>query len=184
MGSTENYRYTEFDGLKAIEIPYQDRRTSMVVIVPKREEGEEIAPIEKITKGMDYKILGSILGTLSRSKSSRVRLTLPKFEFSYKRELSKDLRAQGLENLFTSSANFSGLSQSGSFKVGLLLQKTYIKVAEEGTEAAAVTSIGLEATSVPVRPDVTMTVDQPFLFVIYDKPTSAIHFVGTVKEPS
>ena len=108
------------------------------------------------------------------------KLFLPRFRIEYERILNDDLKALGMTDAFDDRlANFSRLSLGGLF-ISEVRQKTYIDVNEEGTEAAAV-------TVVTARPSdggpFYMRVDRPFLFVIRERQSGTILFVGKVVDP-
>src|SRR5262249_47972140 len=99
-------------------------------------------------------------------------VTLPKFSLSYERTLNDDLAALGMGIAFTGGADFSGLSSSPVF-ISYVKQKTFVDVNEEGREAAAVTNVALAASTPP-----QLDVDRPFIFVIRDRLSGTILFMG------
>jgi serpin B len=106
---------------------------------------------------------------------------MPKFKVEYSVELRDPLAALGMKAAFSAqSADFSGIAP-GIF-ISAVRHKTFVEVNEEGTEAAAVT--GAAATLSAVREIVDMTVDRPFLFLIEDKSTEMILFMGVVFNPA
>ena len=85
---------------------------------------------------------------------------------------------------FQDNADLSGISDTDRLKVSEVMHKTYLDVNEEGTEAAAVTGVGVGITSVqPRRKTFYMEVNRPFFFVIRDNSTQEILFVGVVRNP-
>jgi serpin B len=109
-----------------------------------------------------------------------INLTIPKFKSSYQKKLNETLIDLGLGNAFSANANFSGISDV-SLKISYVLQKTFIEVNEKGTEAAAVTVVGLENTS--NQPNKEMIINKPFLYTITEKETGSICFVGKIGMP-
>ena len=110
----------------------------------------------------------------------KVALTLPKFRFDTDMTLNTVLYGMGIKKAFSSSARF-GLMSETPVTVDQVRQKCFIEVNEEGSEAAAVTSIGLRLTSArPVEMAVDMTVDRPFLFALVDRDGGDILFLGRV----
>lgn len=93
---------------------------------------------------------------------------MPKFEINFGDELKPYFNKLGMIQAFTNSADFSGMSKSNDLKIGKIIHKTFIKVDEEGTEAAAVTAVVMKAKSIMPRPEkiIDMIVDHPFLFII------------------
>jgi len=93
---------------------------------------------------------------------------------------NKALQNLGLEIAFTDQADFSGISDTGTL-ISFVLQKTYIEVNEQGTEAAAVTAVGIGTTSIGL--EYQFILNRPFLFLITEKTTNAISFIGKVGKP-
>jgi len=111
----------------------------------------------------------------------KVVLNVPRFKMDYRRSLVDDLRALGMGIAFDAGqADFSGIADVSPERLYLtqVLQKTFVEVNEEGTEAAAATAVGVGVTSMPP----TFTVDRPFLFVIRERLSGTILFIGQVNE--
>ena len=109
---------------------------------------------------------------------------IPRFKLEYETDLIPALSALGMGIAFTRQANFSGLS-SIPVQIDQVKHKTFVEVNEEGTEAAAVTSIGIRTTSVmiPTEP-FNMVVNRPFFCAIRDNQTGTILFMGAIAEPT
>jgi serpin B len=107
---------------------------------------------------------------------------MPKFEFDYEKILNDQLNALGMTEAFIPfSADFSGITDEQIF-ISFVKQNTYVMVNEEGTEAAAVTTIGFENTS--VGPDTPFFfIDKPFVFAIRERTTNTLLFIGSVTNP-
>lgn len=126
-----------------------------------------------------------------KTAESRVKaqIILPKFSFDTSVEIVKDssiAKGMGLNFLFENDANFSLMATADSreSKVGLIKQNSRIELDEKGVKAAAVTIIGgIERTSMPRPPQVSLTVDRPFMFAIVEKSTKTILFTGSVVDP-
>jgi serine protease inhibitor len=86
-----------------------------------------------------------------------------------------------MEVAFTGGADFTGINPGGGLFISNVKHKTYVKVNEEGTEAAAVTSVEIGYESEPLL--FNLRVDRPFLFVIHDAHSSALLFVGKIVDP-
>ena len=114
------------------------------------------------------------------SAVSNYTIELPRFEFEFDRSLKEDLKAMGLELAFTEEADFSGISEI-DLLISDVIHKTYIKVNEEGTEAAAVTAVTMDVTS--AGPGSILRFDRPFLFAITENSSKSILFMGKVSEP-
>lgn len=110
-------------------------------------------------------------------------LQMPKYRLEYETIMNDPLIAMGMQSAFglTGDTDFTGLSPLGrDLYISEVKQKTFINVDEEGTEAAAVTSVGIGVTSAPP----TMTVDRPFLVVIRERFGGAILFIGRIGDPA
>jgi len=162
--------YTSEVGLQVAELPYGNEAFSMVVLLPGDGQGidnlmEQLTPEnwEKWT---------------SRLSSRTIDIKLPKFKLEYSRELIEDLKMMGMKVPFDSGlANFSNMSDADLF-IGLVKQDTFVEVNEEGTEAAAVTVVGMDYTSAGPSQPIYFHVNRPFIYVIKEKSTGAILFMG------
>ena len=105
---------------------------------------------------------------------------LPKFEFDTKYFMKETLSSLGMPTAFSGTANFSGMTLAEQLFIDQVIHQAYIKVDEEGTEAAAITSIGVSLTSMPQT--TYFRVDRPFIFVIRDHHSNTILFIGKVLE--
>ncbi|GAP95089.1 serpin family protein [Leptolyngbya sp. NIES-2104] len=168
-----NYRYFETNQFQAISLPYGDERLSMYVFLPK----SNLAAFQKSLTAQNWQ-------TWMKQFSAREgQIQLPRFKMDYDVELKEALSALGMGIAFDDAADFSGLSK-GTTKIDQVKHKTFVEVNEEGTEAAAVTSIGIVATSIRVPEEpFRMIVDRPFFSAIRDNQTGEILFMGTIVNP-
>lgn len=176
MSGAGDYRYYENQQFQAINLPYGDRRLSMYIFLPKKNSNLNT-------------FLGQLNPTnwnqwLSQFKSQKGTIELPRFKQEYEIELSKTLMALGLKTMFDANkADFANLT-SERVKVNSIKHKTFIEVNEEGTEAAASTSVGVGVTSAtPSSKPFSMIVDRPFFYAIRDNQTGIILFMGTIVDP-
>lgn len=169
MRSLEYYRAFEGRDEKVIELPYNDNKTSMIIVLP-NEMSKYTLDDEK------FKAL------TERLYSQKVNLELPKFTFETPTFELKDLLKQmGLKIAFTDTADFSGMREEKDLKIGTVLHKAKIIVNEKGTEAAAATVIGMVATCTSVSqpiPIMQFQVDKPFYYFIKDNATGSLLFMG------
>jgi serpin B len=100
-------------------------------------------------------------------------------------ELSKELKALGMTDAFTRSADFSGISASvvGKLAISAVIHKAFIDVNEEGTEAAAATAVMMVGSALRPGQPIEFRADHPFLFMIRHLPTGSIPFMGHVNSP-
>src|SRR5690606_38709912 len=108
-------------------------------------------------------------------------LSLPKFKFAYENTLNDELKRMGMDIAFTDRADFTGIADE-SLMLSEVKQKAFIEVNEEGTEAAAVTGVGVSVTSMPIVQNLTF--DKPFFFLIRENNCGLILFTGAVNDPS
>ena len=167
------YNYAEFQGCQFIELPYQGEEYSMFVVLP-----PEDMKIDAMLPYLNEKIYEEAVGMLAPVE---VKFRMPKLKVETEMLLNRTLQNMGAETMFTSAADLTGISESGPLAVSEVKQKCWLEVSEEGTEAAAVTSIGVRLTA--ARPDFnvkTMTVDRPYVFFIADKDSLDILFAGKI----
>ena len=130
---------------------------------------------------VDAGLLDEVVAGLERGE---VRLALPKFEFRFKASVADLLKALGMPTAFDpNTADFSGMSTDGALFISDVIHEAFIKVDEEGTEAAAATAVIMDLTSAPSEV-IELTVDRPFLFSLYDRATGEILFLGRVLNPA
>ncbi len=159
---------------RAIELPYGRKNFSMVVIVPNGTLGQFYQTFttetwNQITATLDNEMAQPV-GTI---------VSLPKFEFKYEKLLNSQLQSLGMTDAFVPYvANFSKMTDWEVF-VSFVKQNTFIKVDETGTEAAAVTTIGIGVVSMPPSFDA----NKPFVFAIRERTTNTLLFIGSVANP-
>lgn len=174
MWQSEKFRYSYDETFCMAEFPYGNEAFSMVVVLP--DEGQKLDEVlDKLT--FDYwKELNE------NACEQKLSVCFPRFELKYKKDLVDDMRAMGMKDAFNADmADFSAMSSSPLF-LGLLDQYTYIKVDEKGTEAAAVTVGGMldAAAPGPSTDILPFHMNRPFAFIIKEKSTGAILFMGKV----
>ena len=171
MSKTEYLNFVEYQGVQMVEIPYEGGRYAMYIVLP--------------AKGMDVDQLITYVNevlydqAISMLHSEKVRLTMPKLRLETSLILNKSLQRMGLKTAFTPAADLKGIA-GGPLVIDQEKQKCYIDVSEKGTEAAAVTSIGVRLTAVRPENIVTMTVDRPYLFFIADRTDGNMLFAGRI----
>ncbi|MCU0377374.1 MAG: serpin family protein [Bacteroidales bacterium] len=163
-------------GYRAIELPYGRTNFTMVVIVP---EGT----LPEFNTSFDTEKWNTITSAFDdQEKFGELTVYMPKFKFSYEKFLNDQLKSLGMVDAFIPDlANLSGISDA-SIYVDFVKQNTFVEVDEKGTEAAAVTTIGIETTSFPPKPQ-EFVIDKPFVFAIRERTTNALLFIGQVVNP-
>lgn len=172
MAKTERLNYAEYQGCQMVELPYQGGRYSMYVVLPAAGMG-----VDQMIPYINETLYDQAMGMMAPVK---VKLTMPKFKLETSLVLNKSLQEMGIRTAFTSAADFKGIAEMGALTLDQVKQKCYIEVSEKGTEAAAVTSVGVRLTSARPETMVTMNVDRPYLFFISDRTNGNILFAGKV----
>lgn len=177
MAIEHSFPYRQSADYEAVELPYGDKKYSMLAIRPK--EGKSVADI--LPQFRDPQIWKESFSSSSLS-SRKMFLSFPKFKFSYSNTLNDELAALGMGVAFSPAADFTGISTQGPLEISEVKHKTFIEVNEEGTEAAAVTSVGVVMTSMPAQP-LVVKFDKPFVFVIREVSSGLILFMGQLNNP-
>ncbi len=173
MSQTKSFGYAEGSGYQVVELPYDGREISMVILLP--EEGQ----FKGFEGSLDAALAASIVSDLAYRQ---VVLTMPKFEFESELGLGDTLAQMGMPIAFSAAADFSGITGDRSLLISGVLHKAFVSVDEAGTEAAAATTVGT-GTGMPPEP-VEVTLDRPFIFMIRDIETNAVLFAGRIADPS
>ena len=168
-------RYAQGEGYQAIELLYQGETAAMDIIVPDKGNFSDFESTLNVQK------LEEILSNMQ--PSGGMELGLPKFSFSADFDLKERLSAMGMSDAFDPArADFSGMTGGRDLYIDTVLHKAFVAADEKGTEAAAATAVIVMPTSA-MLPDVTLTIDRPFIFVIRDLPSGQILFIGRVLNP-
>jgi len=173
MHQTAHFHYLETKQLQAIRLYYR-APYCMEVYLPKKGVSLEDAA----------KLLQDASETLQvKGEEKKVALALPKFKFSYEKQLNDYFKQMGLSTCFTSSADFSRISNTPLF-VDFIKQNTFLAIDENGTEAAAVTTIGLAKMMFNPKKEevIPMTVDHPFVLFIRETSTNQVLFYGVIQD--
>ncbi len=176
MHKEQSLSYFANDDFQAVSLPYGDKVFSMTVILPKPE-----VYIDKLTAMLNNDNWNSWLLNFSNQRGS---LYLPKFKLEYALSLVDALKAMGMGVAFTpGKADFTGICEKETLFISEVKHKTFVRVDEKGTEAAAVTSVGMMTTGLPPQPAFVMRVDRPFIFVISENKAQSVLFMGKIVEP-
>ena len=176
MYQTDNFKYYEDTNFQYLQMNYKGNKISMLVILPKDKNGKTIYDFNIPTAKKIPNVINSL-------KTKEVKINFPKIELRTNYSLKKDLQKMGMKEVFTNNANFSKMDPKNKLKVSEIYHKTYLKVDEEGTEAAAATAIVIAGTtSVPLPPKV-FNANHPFAFIIKENKTGEILFIGKIVNP-
>ena len=165
--------YARTDTYQAVDLAYGNGAFTMTVLLPNAGTG-----IETLSASLTAEAWRALTSSFEKNE---VELWLPKFKLSYERLMNGDLAALGMVAPFEANvADFTNMSPLGrQLFISFVKQNTFVDVNEEGTEAAAVTATGIRATSLDPSVHI-MRVDRPFLFVIRERLTGTVLFMGKV----
>jgi serine protease inhibitor len=155
----------------AASLPYGQGLFRMTILLPGAEKN-----IDDVIAQMNET---SWVGWMGQLAETEMDLYLPRFELEYEKMLNDVLIALGMGDAFGAVADFTGINPAGGLFISKVKHKSYVKVNEEGTEAAAVTSVQIDGTA--MKPE--FRVDRPFVFVIHDIHTNAMLFMGKIVNP-
>ncbi len=174
--SDGEFPYAETSNYQAIELPYGGEAFAMTVVLPSEAIG-----IGPFVESLDAEAWAEIIAGLGEAE---LLVALPRFRLEYDRTLNDVLKALGMAVAFDeTAADFSRMHRDAlelQLHISRVKQKAFVEVDEEGTRAAAVTSVEVGVTSVPP----TFRADRPFLFAIRERLSGALLFTGVVRDPS
>jgi serpin B len=160
------------DGVQVLQLPYEGEDLSMLLLLPAARSG-----LEELEARLDVDLLEAFVASLDEHE---IEVFLPRFEFETELALVPVLTELGMPSAFGATADFSRMNGQRNLAITEVRHKAYIRVDEEGTEAAAATAVVIGETSLPP----VFRADRPFLFLIQDHVTGAILFLGRVVDPS
>jgi serpin B len=177
MSQSGNYQYYQNELFQALSLPYGEGRLSMLIFLPNQKVG-----LKRFYESLNAQNWEKWITQFAIKEGS---IVLPRFKLEYDISLSDALKALGMEVAFAPDrANFTGMTSNpaDSPHINQVKQKTLVEVNEEGTEAAATTSVEMNLISyAPER--FNMSVDRPFFCAIRDNQTGTILFMGSIVEP-
>lgn len=171
-GEVELNHY-EDDELQALELPYSGEELSMLILLPKENDG-----LDDMVDALSLDMLGDIREGMSEEK---VSVDFPKFKLETKYDLIPPLADLGIYHAF-GDADLSGMDGTKSLFISGVFHKAFVEVNEEGTEAAAATAV-VVSFSADSPQHIHFTADHPFLFVIQQRETGNILFMGSLSDP-
>lgn len=179
MYQSGDYSYFEDSDMQVVKLPYgKEKSMSMIIMLPK-----DTRSVEKLLSSLSSDYFDKYLLQMRVKKGD---ITIPKFKTEYSTSLISSFIELGAKDVFDSNkADLTKINKQENLFVSDALHKSYIDVNEEGTEAAAVTSIGISTTSMPVRDDYfEFVADHPFVYAIYDEALKGILFLGITQDPT
>ena len=175
MSQEGDYRYYESEKFQAVSLPYgKDGKISFYIFLPKNNSN-----LKAFYQNLNVENWEKWMTQFNNQKGF---IRLPRFKTDYDITLNDALKTLGMGEAFSNKANFSGMGKN--FAISQVKHKTFVEVNEEGTEAAAATSVGIVATSMRQEPEpFRMIVDRPFFCAIRDNQTGNVLFMGSIIEP-
>lgn len=175
MRQIADFNYHQDNNCEYLELPYGNDAFSMILMLP--NEGKTM---DETIEALDDESWSLITENMYGEK---INICLPRFKAECKYQLAEEvLPEMGMKIPLSSDADFSGISES-SLNISEVIHKTFIEVNEEGTEAAAVTSVGMMESAGPGEPQIIdYIVNKPFLFAIRENSTGVILFIGKIGE--
>ena len=176
MGIKSEFSYYENDFFQAVDLPYGQGDYSMIVFLPRWGKN-----IDSLIANLNPENFDS---WLSKFHTDSGKVCLPKFTLEYGIKLNDALKALGMSVAFDpNQADFTKMHPGGGLFISEVKHKTFVEVNEEGTEAAAVTSVGIAMSALPPPLPFEIVVDRPFVFLIKENLSGAILFMGKIVEP-
>ncbi len=163
---------------QAVSLPYEGKKQSMLIFLPnKGVDFERFRTKFKSDKWMQW---------LSLFQAKEVNLSLPRFKVQFSADLASTLKTIGMPEAFSDKADFSNMiAAPADLHIGKVVQKIYLDVEEEGTEAAAITEVEFTPRDLFFEKpkSVEFRVDHPFVFALVDDETKEVFFIGSIDKP-
>jgi serpin B len=180
MNRVGTYKHAKAEGAALLELPYQGNSASMYLVLPDKRDG--LAELERA-------LPAKLKALQAKLADERVLVSLPRFVIDPPAplQLAKPLQTLGMKQAFDpAKADLTGMANPTDPKdrlfISAVLHKAFVKVDEKGTEAAAATAIAVAAGAAPAKPT-AFNADHPFLFLIVDRGSGLILFIGRVTDP-
>ena len=168
MNQTASFKVGSSQSFVAVDLPYGNSAFTMTVVLP--NAGVDVNTVAASLSDASWNTLTQSLAV------QKTMLSLPRFKLTWSSVLNPELRALGMGVAFD-LADFTPMSPRGKeLIITKVIQKTFVDVNEEGTEAAAATSVGVGVTSAPPP----IRIDRPFIFVIRERLSGTILFIGKI----
>ena len=167
------FNYAQTEDLQILELPYKGDKISMLILLPTEN-------LDSIESSLTVEKLNGYKSQMKETKLSSI--SLPKFEFDSKYFMKNTLISLGMPTAFSDDADFSGMIGKKDLYISNVIHQAYVAVDEKGTEAAAATAVIMfESFAMPMN---IFRADHPFVFIIQDKDTGNILFLGRVVDPT
>ncbi|MDR1608195.1 MAG: serpin family protein [Deltaproteobacteria bacterium] len=174
LNQTDSWNYLAAEGAQILELPYGNGDYSFLMLLPEDKPGALLELEKKLT-------LENLNNWRENLKKERVKVSIPKFKTTWgANSLTQPLVELGLIAPFQPRADFSGFALDNQTVISDILQKAFVSLDESGTEAAAASAI-ISRTSIDLTP--RLLADRPFIFLIQEKSTNSILFLGRLADP-
>ena len=173
MHQDAEFNFMQDSQAQMVELPYTTGDLSMLFILPVSDAG---------IGGLEASLTADVLAQWCASLApvTDLSVTIPRFTFTSTFRLGEELRTLGMTAAFDpGAADFSGISSAAGLSIGDVFHKSFVRVNEEGTEAAAATGVTIGVVSLPP----SFFADRPFIFLIRHNRSGAILFLGRVMDP-
>ena len=174
-GDDARFNYAETDNIQLLEMPYDGKDLSMLIILPRENNLDNVESQITSTKLFEWK---------SMLNEQNVDIFIPKFKFEAKYFLVESLSNMGMPTAFTGAADFSEMDGTKTLLIDKVIHQAFVEVNEEGTEAAAATAVIIIKSSATIGYKKEFRADHPFIFIIQEKNTGNILFMGRVTDPT
>ena len=169
-----HYLHDRDSDIQVVDLPYGGLAYSMTILLPGSPQG-----VDSLVENMTH---AQWAGWVAALDSTSRQISMPKFRLEYELDMNDVLKSLGMSIAFSpDSADFTNMYAPGNVFISKVKHKTFVEVDEEGTEAAAVTSVEIGLTSAGPQP---IVIDRPFVFAIREKHSGTILFVGKILDPN
>ncbi|MBV8490539.1 MAG: serpin family protein, partial [Candidatus Eremiobacteraeota bacterium] len=177
MSRTGSIEYAQQDGWQVARLPYCcSNRFAMYVLLPK--DGTNVA------EGLQHLGSAGFDSAISGLQAQELLFEMPRYTATYKATLNDALKSLGMAVAFGDGADFGNLvAPPAKAAISQVNHRTFVRVDEAGTEAAAATSVGISLMAMRAPPPTSMIVDRPFVVAIRDDQTKQLLFLGTIVKP-
>ncbi|MFZ4455149.1 MAG: serpin family protein [Bacteroidales bacterium] len=169
--------YFKNEDVELVDLPFGNGAYSFTILLP-----NATTTLDNFAATFNESKWANLLKAIPNS-TTNLMLKMPRFEFAFETEMNENLKTLGMKRAFTDQAELPNLfTEKLPLTVSKVKQKTYIKIYEDGGEAAAVTSIEVGVTSIPVQPQY-IEINRPFMCLIRERNSNTILFIGKVHTP-
>lgn len=174
MYSKSTFKAGAGSNYDAVQLPYANGQFNMTLLIPKGS-----AKVDEVLRGISGTGWAQLTAGLSEQN---ITVGLPKFTLNYSSRLNETLQSMGIARIFDRGAQLGKINKAADIYVDFVKQDAFLGIDEKGTEAAAVTTIGIGLTSAgPQEP--RFICDRPFALIISENTSNTILFVGRIKNP-